>query len=156
MNLLHLMGFLGADPEERYTSNGQKVWTLRVATRSYKNGQNDTIWWRITVWGDSFDKILTQFKKGKPIYIVAEMNKLDIYTDKNGQPQVSYDATAKSIHFVASGEQRENQEGRTSGTPYGSPQGNFETGPTSPSNSQAPSNYNQVYNYSTSDEPLPF
>lgn len=152
MNLLHLMGFLGADPEERYTSSGQKVWTLRVATRSYKNGQDETIWWRITVWGDSFDKILTHFKKGKPIYIVAEMTKLDIYTDKNGQPQVSYDATAKSIHFVASGE-RENQDSGRNGTPYSAPQGNFSE--SASSNSQAPS-YNQVYNYATSDEPLPF
>lgn len=108
MNILHLCGFLGADPEERYTPNGQKLWELRLATRSYKNGQEETIWWRITVWGDQFDNMLRHFKKGKPIYIIGEMNKLDTYTDKAGQTQVSYDATARSIHFLPmSGERQD-------------------------------------------------
>lgn len=109
MNILHLIGFLGADPEERYTNNGVKVWNLRLATRSYKNGQEETIWWRITVWGDQQDKFLSHCKKGKPIYVIAEMNKLDIYTDKNGQAQVSYDATARSLHFLPTSDNR--QEG---------------------------------------------
>lgn len=112
MNILHIIGFLGADPEERFTPSGQKLWVLRVATKSKKNGQEETIWWRITVWGDQFDKILAYFKKGKPIYIIAEMNKLDVYMDKNGQPQVSYDATARSIHFLPMSNDRQEQEGQ--------------------------------------------
>jgi len=107
MNILHLCGFLGADPEERYTPDGRKLWELRLATRSYKNGQEETIWWRITVWGDQFDNLLKHFKKGKPIYIIAEMNKLATYTDKNGQVQVSYEAIARSIHFLPVGDRQE-------------------------------------------------
>lgn len=99
MILLHIMGYLGADPETRFTPNGQKVTTLRVATKSRKGGQEETIWWRITVWGDQFDKMMTYFKKGSAIYVVAEMQKLSIYQDKSGQSQVSYEATAKSLHF---------------------------------------------------------
>lgn len=99
MILMHIMGYLGADPETRYTPSGQKVTTLRVATKSRKGGQEETIWWRITVWGDQFDKMLTHFKKGRGIYIVAEMQKLEIYQDKSGQPQISYEATARSLHF---------------------------------------------------------
>lgn len=110
MNILHLCGFLGADPEERYTPNGQKLWELRLATRSYKNGQDETIWWRVTVWGDQWDNMLRHFKKGKPIYLIAEMNKLGTYTDKGGQTQVSYEATARSIHFLPMGERQDGQE----------------------------------------------
>lgn len=110
MNLLHIMGYLGADPEMRYTPSGQKVTTLRVGTKTRKGGQEETIWWRITVWGDQFDKMLTYFKKGKPIYIVAEMNKLDIYQDKSGQPQISYEATARSLHFPPFSDRSENEQ----------------------------------------------
>jgi single-strand DNA-binding protein len=115
MNILHIIGFLGADPEERTTPSGQKLWTLRVATSTKKNGQEETVWWRLTVWGDQYDKMLSFFKKGKPIYVVAEMGKLDVYTDKSGQPQVSYDATVKSIHFVPYKNDRQDQENNQQG-----------------------------------------
>lgn len=113
MNILHIIGFLGADPEERFTPGGQKLWVMRVATRTRKNGQEETIWWRITVWGDQYDKMISYLKKGKPVYVIGEMNKLDIYTDKNGQPQVSYEATAKSLHFLPHNE-RPGQDGQPS------------------------------------------
>lgn len=110
MNILHLCGFLGADPEERHTPNGQKLWDLRVATRSYKNGQEETIWWRLTVWGDQFDNIIRHFKKGKPIYAIAEMNKLNTYQDKGGQTQVSYEATVRSLHFLPMSDRQGDQQ----------------------------------------------
>lgn len=123
MNLLHIIGFLGADPEERTTPSGQKLWVLRVATRSKKNGQEDTIWWRLTVWGDQYDKMLSYFKKGKPIYAIAEMNKLEVYTDKVGQPQVSYEATVKSLHFLPYSNERQDQEQ----SHHASPPSNYQT-----------------------------
>lgn len=120
MNILHIIGFLGADPEERTTPSGQKLWVLRVATRTKKNGQEETVWWRLTIWGDQFDKMLTYFKKGKPIYAIAEMGKLDIYTDKTGHPQVSYEATVKSIHFLPYNNDRQEQDNQQSAAPsYG-------------------------------------
>ncbi|MEC7840518.1 MAG: single-stranded DNA-binding protein [Chlamydiota bacterium] len=176
MNLLHIIGYLGADAEERYTNSGTKVWNLRVATRSYKNGQEETIWWRITVWGDQHDKLLAHFKKGKPVYIIAEMNKLDIYTDKNGQPQVSYDATAKSLHFVPMGENKQDQQQQSSmgGSQYSSNGGGYgggyqQSAPTEssfgggadfqqPAGMGAPmqGNASESQGFTPSDDPLPF
>ena len=49
MNYVMVAGHLGADPEVRYTSNGQKVTTLRIATNSRKGGKDETIWWRATI-----------------------------------------------------------------------------------------------------------
>jgi len=124
MNILHIIGFLGADPEERTTPSGQKLWVLRVATRTKKNGQEETVWWRLTIWGDQYDKMLTYFKKGKPIYAIAEMGKLDVYMDKSGQPQVSYEATVKSIHFLPYNNDRQeqdNQQGYQSQAPASAP-----------------------------------
>lgn len=99
MNLLYLAGHLGADPETRFTPGGQKVTTLRIATNSYQNGQDVTIWWRVTCWGDKFDKILPHLKKGSAVIITGEMKKPEIYTDKEGRPQVALELTAESIRF---------------------------------------------------------
>ena len=96
MNQATIAGHLGADPEVRFTSSGQKVTTLRVACRARKD---ETIWWRVSIWGDQFDKMIPYFKKGSPIIVVGELNKPEIFTDRDGKPQISMSLTASSIMF---------------------------------------------------------
>ena len=67
MNQITIAGHLGADPEVRFTSSGQKVTTLRVAARVRRGAKDETIWWKVTVWGEQFDKMIPYFKKGSPI-----------------------------------------------------------------------------------------
>lgn len=99
MNQTTIAGHLGADPEVRFTSSGKKVTTLRVAARVRKGGKDETIWWRVSVWGEEFDKMIPYFKKGSPIVVVGEMNKPEIFTDRDGKPQVSMSLTALNIMF---------------------------------------------------------
>lgn len=99
MNQITIAGHLGADPEVRFTSSGQKVTTLRVAARARRSGKDETIWWKVTIWGEQFDKIIPYFKKGSPIIVVGELNKPEIFTDREGRPQVSMSITAMNIMF---------------------------------------------------------
>ncbi len=101
MNQITVAGHLGADPEVRFTSSGQKVTTLRVAARTRRNSKDkdETIWWKVTIWGEQFDKILPYFKKGSAIIVVGELSKPEIFTDREGRPQVSMNITAQSIMF---------------------------------------------------------
>lgn len=99
MNQITIAGHLGADPEVRFTSSGQKVTTLRVAARARRGGKDETIWWKVTVWGEQFDKIIPYFKKGSPIIVVGELSKPEIFTDREGRPQVSMNITAQNIMF---------------------------------------------------------
>lgn len=99
MNQTTIAGHLGADPEVRFTSSGQKVTTLRVAARARRGGKDETIWWRVTIWGEQFDKMIPYFKKGSPIIVVGELNKPEIFTDRDGKPQVSMSLTAFNIQF---------------------------------------------------------
>src|SRR5262249_13021211 len=46
-----------------------------------------------------FDKMLTFFKKGSPIIVVGELNKPEIFTDKEGKPQISMSMTGFNIMF---------------------------------------------------------
>lgn len=98
MNEVIIAGHLGADPEVRFTSSGQKVTTLRVAAR-VRRGKDETIWWRVTIWGEQFDKMIPHFKKGSSIIVMGELHKPEIFTDKEGRPQVSMNITAFHLMF---------------------------------------------------------
>lgn len=99
MNLIQIAGHVGVDPESRFTPNGKKVTTLRMATNSKKQGKEETIWWRVTLWGDRFDQILPHIKKGSALIVVGELSKPEIYTDKEGNAQVSLNLTAEMLRF---------------------------------------------------------
>lgn len=126
MNFIQIAGHLGADVETRFTPSGQKVTTLRVATNSRRNGKEETIWWRVTLWGDRFDKMLPYLKKGTAIIVVGEIQKPEIYTDKMGQPQISLDITAEFIRFSPFGKgersSNSNSEERSEFALTGAPQ----------------------------------
>ncbi|MCH9610531.1 MAG: single-stranded DNA-binding protein [Gammaproteobacteria bacterium] len=107
MNLLEIAGFLGADPEERFTSGGRKVVSFRVGVRS---GKEDTMWVRVSVWGDKFDRMMPYLKKGSAVIVVGEMQKPEIYTGKDGQPQVSVNMTAEIIKFSPFGKPKSERE----------------------------------------------
>src|SRR5579862_8046898 len=99
MNNITIGGHLGADPETRFTSSGKKVTTLRVATRTRKANADDTIWWRVTIWGEQYDKIMPYFKKGSSIIVTGDVQKPEIFTDRDGKPQISMNIVAYHIEF---------------------------------------------------------
>lgn len=100
MNIIEIFGHLGADPESRVTPNGQKLTVLRVATNSRRSGKESiTIWYRVLLWGDDFDKMLPHFKKGSAIIVVGEMLPPETYVDRDGRTQVSLSVAAEFIRF---------------------------------------------------------
>jgi single-strand DNA-binding protein len=101
MNQITIAGHLGADPEVRFTSSSKKVTTLRVAARTRRSSKDkdDTIWWRVTVWGEEFDNMILHFKKGSPIIVHGVLSKPEIFTDREGRPQISMNITATSLEF---------------------------------------------------------
>ncbi|MDN3506213.1 MAG: single-stranded DNA-binding protein [Simkaniaceae bacterium] len=100
MNQITVAGHLGSDPEVRFTSSGQKVTTIRVAARVRKGSKgDDTIWWRVTVWGEQFDKMIPYLKKGSPLIVLGELSKPEIFTDRENRPQVSMNITANNLLF---------------------------------------------------------
>lgn len=101
MNQITIAGHLGADPEVRFTSSGKKVTTLRVAARTRRGSKDkdDTIWWRVTIWGEEYDNMIPHFKKGSPIIVHGVLSKPEIFTDREGRPQISMNITATSLEF---------------------------------------------------------
>lgn len=125
MNIIQVAGHLGADVETRFTPSGQKVTTLVIATNSKRAGKEETIWWRGTIWGDRFDKLLPYLKKGSSIIVMGELSKPEIYTNKEGTPQVSLNITVEIVKFSPfgkSGGSSSDESGEKPQYSYGSAQ----------------------------------
>jgi single-strand DNA-binding protein len=73
LNVVHLIGNTGQDPEIRMTPNGTKVAKLSLATsREWKTDagkKEKTEWHRITAFGKLADIIEQWVKKGDRLYI---------------------------------------------------------------------------------------
>jgi single-strand DNA-binding protein len=139
MIILQIAGHLGQDPEVRFTPSGQKVTTFRVATNIRRGKKEKTIWWRVTVWGDRLDKVMSYLRKGSAVFVTGEMGIPEIYTDKSGAQQISFEITAEIISLnpfgkggkpAGQGENAESGEGEGShemshGVVPGAGQANF-------------------------------
>ena len=99
MNIVQILGNLGADPETRYAPSGQKITNLRVASNTRRGGKDETTWWRVTIFGDRFDKLISYLKKGSSVIVVGKMNAPSIWTDKEGRPQVTLEVIADMVEF---------------------------------------------------------
>jgi len=104
---------VGQDPETRYTPNGQKVTSFNVATNVRKGGQDVTVWYRITVWGDTFDRMMAYVKKGSALIITGELDVPEVYVAKDGQQRVSLNVKANAMYFspFGKGDKAGQQEG---------------------------------------------
>lgn len=127
MNTIQLMGRLGADAETRFTPSGQKVVTLRLACNSKKRDQEETIWYRVTLWGDRWDRILPYLTKGTALIVVGELRKPEVYNNREGSPSVSLEVWADSVRFSPFGgrsgeEQGAGQQGQQGQQTYGGQQ----------------------------------
>lgn len=134
MNLVEIAGHLGADPETRVTPSGVKITTLRVATNSRRAGKDETVWWRVTIFGDRFDKMLPHLKKGSALIVLGELNKPEIWMDKEGRPQITLEVVAEMLRFSPFGK-GDRQEGS----------GSYSSGNTNQQQNKPyqPSGYNQ-------------
>ncbi len=158
MNFIHIAGHLGADPETRFTQSGKKVTTLRVATRTRRAGNDDTIWWRVTIWGDQFEKMMPHLKKGSAVMVWGEVHKPEIFNDREGKPQVSLEITAVQIQFSPFGKpggSQQGQEGRAAPAGPAAPFGVMQEGPTSPYMGGKPAGHAQGQG-ETFDDEVPF
>lgn len=90
VNKVILVGNAGADPETRYTANGNPVTNLRLATdESYKDrntGQMvpNTEWHRIVIFGKIAEVAGQYLRKGSKVYIEGRLQ-TNKWQDQSGQ-----------------------------------------------------------------------
>jgi single-strand DNA-binding protein len=125
-NKIILVGNLGRDPELRYTPQGTPVCTFSLATnerRKDKSGemQDQTTWFRITLWNRQAETAAQYLTKGRPVYIEGRL-RVEEYTDRDGKPRYSLEVTATEMHFIGSGRSEDAMAARASvGEPPSAP-----------------------------------
>ena len=111
---LTIVGYLGNDPDMRFTPSGQAVTSFSVATsRKYTNnsGQqvDETIWFRISVWGAQAESCNQYLAKGRPVLVVGRLRpdpqtgNPRVYTRQDGSTGASFEVNAITVQFLPSG-----------------------------------------------------
>ena len=90
-NKVILVGNLGRDPELRYTPQGTPVCSFSMATnerRKDKTGemQDQTTWFKVTLWGRQAETASQYLTKGKSVYIEGRL-RVEEWTDRDGKPR---------------------------------------------------------------------
>ncbi|NNJ10037.1 single-stranded DNA-binding protein [Chloroflexales bacterium ZM16-3] len=178
LNKVQMTGYLGADPEMRYTSTGSAVTNFRVASsRTWKDKEgtqhDDTEWFRIVAW-DKLGEICNQYlTKGTRVYVEGRLQTRK-YTDRDGVDRYTSEVIAQDMIIlsprgergpVPDAEESYEEPGDAHGAPSAparrSPTPSSGRAPTPPSGSRAPSrattrNTPQPIENIDSDDDIPF
>jgi single-strand DNA-binding protein len=109
---LVLVGNLGRDPEMRYTPQGTPVTTFPVATsRKYTtaDGQQkeETVWFRVQVWGKQGETVNQYLAKGRKVLVEGtlipdENGGPRVWTGQDGKARASFEIRAQTVRFLDS------------------------------------------------------
>lgn len=101
LNRVMLLGNLGADPELRYTSGGQPVLNLRLATtESYldkdKVRRDRTDWHNVVVWGKRGEALAKLLAKGSSVFVEGPL-RTSSYDDREGNKRYKTEIVASNV-----------------------------------------------------------
>jgi single-strand DNA-binding protein len=104
VNKVILIGNLGRDPETRYTTGGDAVTQLNIATTETwkdKNGekQEKTEWHRVVLFGRQAEVAGEYLKKGRSVYIEGRLQTRK-YTDKEGVEKYSTEIVGDRMQLL--------------------------------------------------------
>ncbi len=108
VNKVILIGNLGRDPETRYTTGGDAVTNLRIATTDVwkdKAGekQEKTEWHTVVLFGRQAEIAGEYLKKGRPVYIEGRLQTRK-WTDKEGVEKYSTEVVGDRMQLLGSRE----------------------------------------------------
>jgi len=108
VNKVILVGNLGRDPETRYTTGGDAVTNIRVATTDTwkdKNGekQEKTEWHTVVFFGRQAEIAGEYLKKGRQVYVEGRLQTRK-WQDKEGQDRYTTEIVADRMQMLGSRE----------------------------------------------------
>ena len=111
---LLIAGNLGRDPEMRYTPNGTAVTNLNVATnrrwtdRTTGQPQEETTWFRVSVWGRQAETANQYLARGRQVLIEGHLRPdphtggPKLFTRQDGSVGASFELVADRVQFLGS------------------------------------------------------
>ena len=107
VNKVILLGNLGRDPETRYTTGGDAVTNLRIATtETWKDKSGDkqekTEWHSVVLFGRQAEIAGEYLKKGRSVYIEGRLQTRK-YTDKEGVEKYATEIVGDRMQLIGGG-----------------------------------------------------
>lgn len=104
-NKIVIVGYLGRDPEIRYTPQGTAVCNFSIATTEKRKGrdgeaQEITTWFRVQVWGASAEACNNYLTKGKQVYVEGRLQTRS-YDDKDGKKTYITEVVAEDVILLS-------------------------------------------------------
>ena len=124
VNVVHLIGNLGHDPELRETASGTSVLNMRLAVNERRKGPDGewgeaVEWVSVTAWGRTAENVTKFLNKGSQVYVEGSLRTRD-WTDKEGKDRRSTEIVARNVRFLG-GKGSSNSAGGYSSAPSSAP-----------------------------------
>lgn len=102
---LTVVGFVGADAEMRYTTQGVPVTSFSVATsRKFKNAagveQEVTTWHRVTTWRKLAEVCGEHVHRGDRVLVTGTVEARAFVDSRTGEPRAALEVTASTVRFL--------------------------------------------------------
>jgi single-strand DNA-binding protein len=104
-NKIIVVGYLGRDPEIRYSAQGTAVCDFSVATterRKDKMGelQDLTTWFRVSLFGRQAEIAHQYLTKGRQVYVEGSLSMRE-WTDQNGTTRTTLEVRGTDLQFIS-------------------------------------------------------
>jgi single-strand DNA-binding protein len=108
LNRVQLIGYLGRDPESKYTPTGKRVtdFPIAITTRWKVAGgeagetREHTEWVNIEAWGRLAETCHEYLGRGSLVYVDGRM-KTDRYEDQEGEQRYYTKVVARTVQFLS-------------------------------------------------------
>jgi single-strand DNA-binding protein len=104
LNKVMVIGNLGADPEMRYTANGNAVTTFNVATNeSWTDGSGErrerTEWFSVVTWNRLAETCAQYLTKGRSVYVEGRLQTRS-WDGQDGVKRYRTEVVAETVRFL--------------------------------------------------------
>ena len=111
MNKVFLLGRIGSDVDLKYTSNGNAVANLSIATsEKFTNKtsgeiQEKTEWHKVIIWGKQAENANQFLSKGSQVFVEGKIETRK-WEDKDGNNRYTTEIKADRVQFIGSNAQK--------------------------------------------------
>jgi single-strand DNA-binding protein len=105
LNRVMVIGYVGRDPEMRYTSSGRAVTSFSVgATRKWTSSEGETReeteWFNVVAWGDLAEICKQYVSKGQPVYVEGRLQTRG-WDDQEGKKRYRTELVAQEVIMLS-------------------------------------------------------
>jgi len=103
-NKIIIVGYLGRDPELRYTPDGTPVCNFSVATTERKKDKTGefhdvTTWFRVVLWRRQAEIAAQYLAKGRQVYVEGRLTQSE-YQDRDGVTRTTLEVQGTDVNFI--------------------------------------------------------